>query len=190
MVFGREVHPVVVPGDPHSSVLALHRRQKGRQPHRWIRRVIPEVAAVHRRLRTVHGQRRLREPPVPEDDGGATGGMEGTVEDDERIGVEQPSVRGDDAGQARRGDLLLAVEDDLDADRRLPAFSRQDVHRGEEHLDWRLVVRGGPGEYAQLRIERRRQQLLTVDLADARGIDPDVIRRDDERWVSARAAYR
>ena len=33
-------------------------------------------------------------------------------------------------------------------------------------------------------------QLLTVDLAEARGVDPDVIRRDDERWARARAAYR
>ena len=32
-------------------------------------------------------------------------------------------------------------------------------------------------------------QLLTVDLADARGIDPDPIRRDDRRWVRAREAY-
>jgi glucosamine--fructose-6-phosphate aminotransferase (isomerizing) len=32
-------------------------------------------------------------------------------------------------------------------------------------------------------------QRLTVDLADARGIDPDRIRRDDERWERARAAY-
>jgi glucosamine 6-phosphate synthetase-like amidotransferase/phosphosugar isomerase protein len=34
-----------------------------------------------------------------------------------------------------------------------------------------------------------RFQLLTVDLADARGVDADVIRRDDERWRRARAAY-
>jgi glutamine---fructose-6-phosphate transaminase (isomerizing) len=34
-----------------------------------------------------------------------------------------------------------------------------------------------------------RFQLLTVDLADARGVDPDRIRRDDERWARARAAY-
>jgi glutamine---fructose-6-phosphate transaminase (isomerizing) len=33
-------------------------------------------------------------------------------------------------------------------------------------------------------------QLLTLDLAEARGVDPDVIRRDDERWARARAAYR
>ena len=32
-------------------------------------------------------------------------------------------------------------------------------------------------------------QLLTVDLADARGIDPDPIRRDDPRWARAREAY-
>ena len=32
-------------------------------------------------------------------------------------------------------------------------------------------------------------QRLTVDLADARGIDPDRIRRDDERWERARSAY-
>jgi glucosamine--fructose-6-phosphate aminotransferase (isomerizing) len=32
-------------------------------------------------------------------------------------------------------------------------------------------------------------QLLTVDLADRRGVDPDRIRRDDERWERARAAY-
>jgi glucosamine--fructose-6-phosphate aminotransferase (isomerizing) len=32
-------------------------------------------------------------------------------------------------------------------------------------------------------------QRLTVDLADARGIDPDKIRRDDERWARAAAAY-
>jgi glutamine---fructose-6-phosphate transaminase (isomerizing) len=34
-----------------------------------------------------------------------------------------------------------------------------------------------------------RFQQLTVDLADARGVDPDRIRRDDERWARARAAY-
>ena len=33
-------------------------------------------------------------------------------------------------------------------------------------------------------------QRLTVDLADARGVNPDRIRRDDERWARARAAYR
>lgn len=32
-------------------------------------------------------------------------------------------------------------------------------------------------------------QLLTVDLAEARGVDPDRIHRDDERWARARAAY-
>jgi glucosamine--fructose-6-phosphate aminotransferase (isomerizing) len=33
-------------------------------------------------------------------------------------------------------------------------------------------------------------QLLTVDLAVARGVDPDRIRRDDERWARAAAATR
>jgi glucosamine 6-phosphate synthetase-like amidotransferase/phosphosugar isomerase protein len=32
-------------------------------------------------------------------------------------------------------------------------------------------------------------QLLTVDLAEARGIDPDPIRRDDPRWDRAREVY-
>jgi glutamine---fructose-6-phosphate transaminase (isomerizing) len=32
-------------------------------------------------------------------------------------------------------------------------------------------------------------QLLTLDLADARGVDPDPIRRDDPRWEAARKAY-
>jgi fructoselysine-6-P-deglycase FrlB-like protein len=32
-------------------------------------------------------------------------------------------------------------------------------------------------------------QLLTLALADARGVDPDRIRRDDERWARARATY-
>ncbi len=32
-------------------------------------------------------------------------------------------------------------------------------------------------------------QLLTLALADRRGVDPDRIRRDDERWARARAAY-
>jgi glucosamine--fructose-6-phosphate aminotransferase (isomerizing) len=34
-----------------------------------------------------------------------------------------------------------------------------------------------------------RFQRLTVDLADTRGIDPDVIRRDEEPWDRARKAY-
>ena len=34
-----------------------------------------------------------------------------------------------------------------------------------------------------------RFQLLTLDLAEARGVNPDKIRRDDERWERARAAY-
>jgi glucosamine--fructose-6-phosphate aminotransferase (isomerizing) len=32
--------------------------------------------------------------------------------------------------------------------------------------------------------------LLVLDLSEARGVDPDRIRRDDERWARARAAYR
>ncbi|HEY6585200.1 MAG TPA: SIS domain-containing protein [Gaiellaceae bacterium] len=35
-----------------------------------------------------------------------------------------------------------------------------------------------------------RFQLLTLALAEARGVNPDRIRRDDERWNRARAAYR
>jgi glucosamine--fructose-6-phosphate aminotransferase (isomerizing) len=31
--------------------------------------------------------------------------------------------------------------------------------------------------------------LLVLDLSEARGVDPDRIRRDDERWARARAAY-
>jgi hypothetical protein len=34
-----------------------------------------------------------------------------------------------------------------------------------------------------------RFQLLTLALAEARGLNPDRIRRDDERWERARAAY-
>jgi glucosamine--fructose-6-phosphate aminotransferase (isomerizing) len=34
-----------------------------------------------------------------------------------------------------------------------------------------------------------RFQLLTLELAEARGVDPDLIHRDDERWARARAAY-
>jgi glucosamine--fructose-6-phosphate aminotransferase (isomerizing) len=33
-------------------------------------------------------------------------------------------------------------------------------------------------------------QLLTLDLSEARGVDPDLIRRDDPRWQAARDAYR
>ncbi len=32
--------------------------------------------------------------------------------------------------------------------------------------------------------------LFVLDLAAERGVDPDVLRRDDERWARARAAYR
>jgi glucosamine--fructose-6-phosphate aminotransferase (isomerizing) len=35
-----------------------------------------------------------------------------------------------------------------------------------------------------------RFQLLTLELAETRGLNPDLIRRDDERWERARAAYR
>jgi glucosamine--fructose-6-phosphate aminotransferase (isomerizing) len=34
-----------------------------------------------------------------------------------------------------------------------------------------------------------RFQLLTLDLAEARGVNPDLIRRDDPRWERARALY-
>jgi hypothetical protein len=34
-----------------------------------------------------------------------------------------------------------------------------------------------------------RFQLLTLDLAEARGVDPDRIHRDDPRWERAAAAY-
>ena len=34
-----------------------------------------------------------------------------------------------------------------------------------------------------------RFQRLTVDLADARGVDPDLIRWDEEPWDRARRSY-
>ena len=40
----------------------------------------------------------------------------------------------------------------------------------------------GPGHIVRF-------QQLTVDLAADRGRNPDLIRRDDERWKQARAAY-
>jgi fructoselysine-6-P-deglycase FrlB-like protein len=42
---------------------------------------------------------------------------------------------------------------------------------------------------AQPVVDIIRFQLLTVDLAEARGVDPDPIRTDDPRWKRARAAY-
>jgi glutamine---fructose-6-phosphate transaminase (isomerizing) len=42
---------------------------------------------------------------------------------------------------------------------------------------------------AQPVVDIVRFQLLTVDLAEARGVDPDPIRTDDPRWKRARAAY-
>jgi glucosamine--fructose-6-phosphate aminotransferase (isomerizing) len=38
-------------------------------------------------------------------------------------------------------------------------------------------------------VDIARFQLLTLDLAEARGVDPDKIRRDDHRWERAREAY-
>jgi glutamine---fructose-6-phosphate transaminase (isomerizing) len=39
-------------------------------------------------------------------------------------------------------------------------------------------------------VDIARFHLLVLDLAAARGVNPDLIRRDDERWARARAAYR
>lgn len=39
-------------------------------------------------------------------------------------------------------------------------------------------------------VDIARFQMLMVELADARGVNSDSIRRDDERWARARAAYR
>ena len=38
-------------------------------------------------------------------------------------------------------------------------------------------------------IARGTEALLTLDLAEARGVDPDPIRTDEEPWKRARAAY-
>ena len=35
-----------------------------------------------------------------------------------------------------------------------------------------------------------RFQLLTLDLAERRGVDPDKIRRDDPRWAAAAARHK
>jgi hypothetical protein len=40
-----------------------------------------------------------------------------------------------------------------------------------------------------LAVDIVRFQLLTLAIAEARGIDPDPIRRDDPRWERARATY-
>ena len=91
--------------------------------------------------------------------------MQRTVEDHQRIGVEQRAVRGDHAREAGRADLLLAVQNHLDAHRRRLALRRQHVHRRQEHEDRSLVVGGRSGEDTQIRIERLREELLAIDFA-------------------------
>jgi glucosamine 6-phosphate synthetase-like amidotransferase/phosphosugar isomerase protein len=62
----------------------------------------------------------------------------------------------------------------------------QDVVRalGEIGAETTLV----PTEHPAVDIVRF--QLLALAIAEARGIDPDLIHRDDPRWERARAAYR
>jgi fructoselysine-6-P-deglycase FrlB-like protein len=54
---------------------------------------------------------------------------------------------------------------------------------GELGCDATLVHTGHPV------VDIVRFQRLTVDLADARGIDPDLIRWDEEPWDRARKSY-
>jgi len=55
---------------------------------------------------------------------------------------------------------------------------------GELGCDVTLVPSAHPA------VDIVRFQLLTVALADSHGVNPDLIRRDDDRWARARAAYR
>jgi glucosamine--fructose-6-phosphate aminotransferase (isomerizing) len=54
---------------------------------------------------------------------------------------------------------------------------------GELGCDAELIATSHPA------VDIVRFQRLTCDLADARGVDPDLIRRDDEPWDRARRAY-
>jgi len=54
---------------------------------------------------------------------------------------------------------------------------------GQTAPDTTRVPAGNPA------VDTVRFQLLTVALAEDRGIDPDVIRRDEPRWDAARKSY-
>ena len=81
-----------------------------------------------------------------------------------RVGSERRAVALDHAGETRRAHLLLGIEQHLDVDRRRLLLRAEQVDRGQQHHDRRLVVGRRAREHAQLGIERARLQLLASDL--------------------------
>ena len=80
--------------------------------------------------------------------------MAGSVENHERVGRERRTRGRYRSGEARRADLLLAVQHDFEIERERLRLRREHVERRQQHQDRRFVVGRGPREHAELRIQR------------------------------------
>jgi glutamine---fructose-6-phosphate transaminase (isomerizing) len=99
------------------------------------------------------------------------------------------------AAEAHQTEQLL--HGDLAAiDERVRCFVLEGEGRAAERAHDAVAALGELGAEVELLPTRHpvvdivRFQLLTVALAERRGVNPDLIRTDDERWKRARAAYK
>src|SRR5581483_8665269 len=113
---------------------------------------------VHVPLRTAHAQLEVRDAFEAEADRRAAGGVLVARLPDAAVGRETIAVRGDEGGEMLRADLLLALEEDTDAQRQLAERRAIRLDRLQARHEVALVVRHAAAvEHAAVldRLERR-----------------------------------
>ena len=137
--------------------VVVQRREQPAQPGQRVGDGAAEHARVHRMREHPHLDGEVDQPAQARGERRDVHGGVGRVGDDDDVGAEQVDVLGEQRGQGRRADLLLALDEQHDADRRPTVEGPQ--HR-EVHQHAGLVVGGAASVEAAVALGRRRTAAL------------------------------
>ena len=157
-------HVVGEAGDRDAAVIVPHAGDQRRHEDGGIRRPVPVVAAVQRAHRAVGRELEAHHPARAEHDLLAPALMHGAVAEDPRVGAQQVRVRLEHAAQVRGPRFLLALEEELEVDRRRDPRGAQRIERAEHRDDRALVVARGTRVDARLAVDALPRERCRDDL--------------------------
>ena len=156
--------------DRDVAVVVVQGGQQPAQPGQRVADGTAEHPRVHRSVQQSHVDDQVDQTAQAGGEGGHVHGGVGGVGDDDDVGPQRVAVLGEQVHQCGRADLLLALDEERDADRWRAAEGPQD---GEVHEHAGLVVRRSTAVEAAVALGRGEGRVGPLLLRPA-GLDVEV----------------
>ena len=189
LVVGEFEDVVVEAGHLHAAVRVVQRRDEAGDRRRRVRNRAAEHAGVQVEIGAVEVHRARDQPAHAGDHARDVRRDHAGVGDDDDVGVETIAVRGEQFLEVRRAGLLLALDQELERDRRAGAAGRREVRAQAEQVEQQLaLVVGRAARTQHVTVDRRVERVGVPQLQRVDRLHVVVAVDEDDRRVRVVAA--